>query len=345
MMLASSKPIAFKPARRFSKRATTLAAVVVTVLLFGALPYFAGTYAVSLLRDALILSLLAIGLDFLWGKTGILSFGHAAFFGAGAYGVAVVTTKAGLDPAIAAWAGMAVGIGIAVVVSLVVGYFLIFGGVRGPYFTIVTLAMAVITDHIVVGWSNVTGGNAGLIGVLPLHFPGMGGASPLSEIGQYWLILGTVSSVAAALWWLCRGRYGQVLQAIQDNELRAQALGHNTSAQLLVVFVGSAAVAALGGALYASTVGVVAPDVVGLVLSTQAVVWVAVGGRGTLVGPILATVLVIWLEQKVSSIDTRLWPLAMGGLFILAVFAIPDGILGRLSQWLERRGSGRRNAE
>jgi ABC-type branched-subunit amino acid transport system permease subunit len=316
---------------------TRLAAATGVVLLLGVLPLVAGSYAVSLLRDALIFSLLALALDFLWGKTGILSFGHAAFFGAGAYGVAVVSTKAGLDPAVAAWAGMAIGIGIAIAISAVVGYFLIFGGVRGPYFTIVTLALAVITDHIVVGASELTGGNAGLIGILPLRFPGGAGAAALSENGQYWFILGTVSAVVAVLWWLCRGRYGQVLQAIQDNELRARALGHDTCAQLLAAFIASAAIAALGGALYASTVGFVAPDLVGLLLSTQAVVWVAVGGRGTLVGPILATVVVIWLEQKVSSIDTKLWPLAIGGLFIVSVFALPDGILGRLSQWFGQR--------
>ncbi len=325
------------------KRASQAALIGVLVLL-AAMPAFTGVYAISMLRDALILSLLAIGLDFLWGKTGLLSFGHAAFFGAGAYGVAVVSTRAGLDPAIAPWLGLLAGIAIAVLVSWIVGYFLIFGGVRGPYFTIVTLALAVITDHIVVGWSTVTGGNAGLLGIPALPFPGVGGASPLPAIGQYWLILGASSGVAATLWWVCRGRYGQVLQAIQDNELRARALGHNTSAHLLGVFVVSAAIAALGGGLYASTVGFVAPDMVGLLLSTQAVVWVAVGGRGTLIGPIVATVVVIWLEQKVSSIDTKLWPLAMGGLFIASVFALPDGILGRLRQWQQRRARRRREA-
>jgi urea transport system permease protein len=309
--------------------------------LMAALPAVLGTYALTNIRDALIFSLLAVALDFLWGKTGILSFGHAAFFGAGAYGVGVVGTRLGLDPSIGPWIGLLAGIAIAVGVSLLVGYFLIFGGVRGPYFTIVTLALAVITDHIVVGWSEVTGGNAGLIGIPPLLFPQPGGAGPLSEAGQYWLVLAVVSAVTLALWLLCRGRYGQILQAIQDNELRARALGHDTSGHLLVVFVASAAIAALGGGLYGATVGFVAPDVVGLILSTQAVVWVAVGGRSTLIGPILATVLVIWLEQRVSSIDTSLWPLIIGALFIVSVFAFPDGILGRLKQWLARSDAQR----
>ena len=312
-----------------------MAGCAVVVLAF--LPVFASDYAVSALRDALAFSLLAVALDFLWGKTGLLSFGHAAFFGAGAYGVGAISVHGGLDPSIAAWVGLAVGLAIAAAVSLVVGYFLIFGGVRGPYFTIVTLALAVISGHVAVSWGDVTGGDAGLVGVLPLYFPGAAGAAALSSEGQYWLMLAVLVAVTSAVWWFCSGRYGQVLQAVQDNELRARALGHNTSAQLLGVFVMSAMIAALGGGLYGSAVGFVAPDSVGTILSVQAVVWVAIGGRGTLIGPILATVLVLWLEQKVSSIDTRIWPLFIGGLFIVCVFVFPDGILGRVKKLVARK--------
>lgn len=302
-----------------------------------AVPFVAGPYLISLVRDALIFALLTIALDVLWGKAGILSFGHAAFFGAGAYGVAVTTTRMGLEPALAAWIGLLVGITIAAIVSLVVGYFLIFGGVRGPYFTIVTLALAVITDHIVVGWSQVTGGNAGLLGVLPLYLPSANGMTPLAPLAQYWFVLCVIGAVAGFIWWLCNGRYGAFLLAIQDNELRAQALGHNTSLHLLVVFVVSAVIAATGGGLYAASVGFVAPDIAGLTLSTQVIVWVAIGGRGTLIGPIIATIVVIWLEQKVSSIDTKLWPLAIGALFILSVFVFPDGILAKIKNLFASR--------
>lgn len=319
---------------------TALALAVLLLLLFAA-PWLFSHYVVTQLRDALLFAMLALALDFLWGKTGTLSFGHAAFFGAGAYGVAVVSTRAGLDPAWAAWAGLAVGIAIAALVSLVVGYFLIYGGVRGPYFTIVTLALAVIADHIVVGWSEMTGGNAGLLGVAPLHFPLPGGWAPLGEVGQYGFIAGVVCLTALAIWAACRTRYGLVLTALQDNELRARALGHDTAFHLLLVFVLSAAIAALGGGMYAATVGFVAPDAIGLILSTQVIVWVAIGGRGTLVGPVLATLLVIWLEQRVSSINTKLWPLIIGALFILTVFVFPEGILGKLRTWAARARSVR----
>lgn len=336
--IPQSPAVPLPPPRRPQRRPVVLATAVGAVLLTALVPLAVGDYASATLRDALAFALLAVAVDLLWGKTGLLSFGHAAFFGAGAYGMGVVTVHAGLDPAVAAWAGLAAGIAIAALVSLVVGYFLIFGGVRGPYFTIVTLALAVISGHIIVGFGEVTGGDAGLIGVLPLHFPGSAGAAPLSGHGPFWLVLGVLAAVAIGVWWLCSGRYGRVLRAIQDNELRARALGYNTAAHLLGVFVGSAVVAALGGGLYGSTVGFVAPDVIGTILSVQAIVWVAIGGRGTLIGPIVATVLVIWLEQRISSIDTRIWPLVIGALFILCVFVFPDGILGRLKKLLAARG-------
>ncbi len=309
-----------------------------------AAPLMIGVYSVSLLRDAMLFALLALALDFLWGKTGVLSFGHAAFFGAGAYGAAIISTRYGLDPAIGSWLGLLAGIGIAALIALVVGYFLIFGGVRGSYFTIVTLALAVIADHIVVGWSDVTGGDAGLLGVPPLYFPSSSGMAPLSQIGLYWFIVTTVCVITIFHWWACRGRYGSILKSIEDNEQRAQALGHNTSLHLLIVFILSASLAAFGGALYASTVGVVAKDIVGLVLSTQVIIWVAIGGRGTLIGPIFATILVIWIEQEISSINVQLWPLFMGGLFILAVFAFPDGILKQTEKLFIRLRESRKNA-
>ena len=309
--------------------------IVMLVLVLGFVcvaPLVVGVYAASLLRDAMLFSLLALALDYLWGKTGVLSFGHATFFGAGAYGAAIISTKLGLDPVVGSWLGLVAGIAVAASIALVVGYFLIFGGVRGSYFTIVTLALAVISEHVIVGWSEVTGGDAGLLGIPPLFIPTPDGMVPLSAEALYWFVVGVVCVVAALLFWGCKGRYGSILKAIEDNELRAQALGHNTSLHLLMVFVGSAAIAALGGALYASSVGFVAKDVVGLILSTQVIIWVAIGGRGTLIGPILATIFILWLEQKVTSIDVRFWPLFMGGLFILTVFVFPDGILRKAGQ-------------
>jgi len=292
-------------------------------------PSWLDPYSLTVVRDALIFGLFALSLDFLWGKGGILSFGHAAFFGIGAYGTAIVAPL--MDGANAALVGGLASIGTAATVALLVGYFLIFGGVRGPYLTIVTLALSLVAQHIVIGWSEVTGGDAGLIGTPP---PGieMGGLAHVfvDPVEQHYLVVAISAATLLAIWTACRGHYGKILNAIQDNELRARSLGHNSSLQLLRVFVISAALAALAGSLYASISGFVAPDLIGLVLSTEVIVWVAVGGRGTLIGPFIGAFVVIRLQQEVSSIDTKLWPIVIGAFFVAMVFLMPQGLLPML---------------
>ena len=119
-----------------------------------------------------------------------------------------------------------------------------------------------------------------------------------------------------------------MLTAIQDNEVRAAALGHNAPLRLLVTFVLSAAIAGLAGALYVCMAGLVAPDLSGLLLSTEVIVWVAVGGRGTLLGPVLGAILPIQrAQQTISSFNPSLWPLLLGCVFVIIVFVLPDGIL------------------
>lgn len=293
-------------------------------------PLFTDLYSLTVVRDALIFGIFALSLDYLWGKTGILSFGHAAFFGLGAYGMAVTTVKLGVTGDFASLTGFAMGVGVAGLAAGIVGYFLFFGGVRGPYFTIVTLAITVIAHHIAVGWSSMTGGNAGLLGVPPVTVPWFGGSYAFFDVPLFYLVVGIATLALVTLWVVCRRRYGKILAAIQDNEHRARTLGHNTSLHLLVVFVISAMLAALSGALYVASTGFVAPDMVGLLLSTEVIIWVAIGGRGTLLGPFIGAFIVIRLQQEVSSYDTKLWPLVIGMFFIAMVFLFPDGILSLL---------------
>lgn len=330
------------PARGPARRLHAVASFVVMAVLL-AYPLALSPYQMDVARDALIFALLALSLDFLWGKAGILSFGQAAYFGIGAYAVAIVGPMIPNDNA--ALAGLAVGIGTAMLVAGIVGYFLIYGGVRGAYLTIVTLALTLIARNIATSWASVTGGEAGLIGAPPLGIA-IGGFSlvAIDSVSLYLLIATVLAAVLLAIWAACRGRYGRVLVAIQDDEAKARALGYDTSGHLLLVFVLSAAIAALAGGLYAAAAGYVAPDLVGLLLATQAIVHVALGGRGTLVGPVIATVLVIRLQQEVSSYSYALWPLMLGGFFIAMVFLFPNGLLPLFRRMLDavsgRRGRG-----
>jgi branched-chain amino acid transport system permease protein len=311
-----------------------------------AVPAAVDSYNLSTMRDALLFGVFALSLDFLWGKTGTMSFGHATFFGLGAYGTAVVTIKFGLDPVLSPWLGLVAGLALAGVVAGVVGYFLIFGEVRGPYFTIVTLALTLIAQQIAIGWSEVTGGDSGLIGVPPLSIELPGLSLTFVDTPFYYLVFALATAALLAMWFATRGRYGRILSAIQDNELRARSLGYNTSAHLLVVFAVSAMLAGLAGGVYVTGTGFVAPDMIGLLLSTEVIMWVAVGGRGTLIGSFIGTLLVTRLQQEVSSIDTKLWPLALGGFFIAMVFLFPDGVMSLVRgvrdlrlRWTRRRAA------
>ena len=318
--------------------------VAIVVALLALYPFAADVYSVSVLRDTLIFGLFALSLDLLWGKAGILSFGHAAFFGLGAYGTAIIAQLLS-DNHLSSLIGAAGGVALAAAVALCIGYFLIFGGVRGAYLTIVTLAVSLVAQQIAVGWASVTGGDAGLIGTPPPGFAlaGMSYAF-VDPAAQYWLVLGASALALAGLWLACRGQFGRVLAAIRDNELRARTLGYNTSLRLLLVLVISAGLAAFAGALYASLSGFVAPDLTGLFLSTEVIVWVAVGGRGTLVGPFVGAFVVIRLQQVVSSYSTKLWPLLIGLFFVAMVFLFPNGLLdlfGRLRSIARRQQKAR----
>lgn len=336
----TTRPAAAGEATR-GARPRTIAAFVLMALLL-AYPLTLSPYQMDVARDALIFALLALSLDFLWGKANVLSFGQAAYFGIGAYSVAIVGPLIPNDNA--ALIGLATGIAVATGVAGAVGYLLIYGGVRGAYLTIVTLALTLIARNIATSWSSFTGGEAGLIGAPP---PGLqiGGWSAVAtdSLTLYLLVAIVLAAALLIIWAACRGQYGRILVAIQDDEAKARSLGYDTSGHLLLVFVLSGALAALAGGLYASVSGYVAPDLVGLLLATQAIVHVALGGRGTLVGPVIATVLVIRLQQQVSSFSYALWPLLLGMFFIAMVFLFPNGLaplFRRITDTVFRKSGG-----
>ena len=306
---------------------TILFVLVLLMLCF--YPKWADVYALFVLRDIFIFGLFALAVDLLWGKTGLLSFGHATFFGIGAYGISIISTT--LDPAYGSIVGLLGGVGAAAAVAAIFGYFVLYGGVRGPVFAIATLALGLIAGHVTVSWAKVTGGDMGLVGVPSLGIELLGTRYALADpLVQYYFSLATVATAFIILWAVCRGHYGRVLNAIQDNELRAKGLGYNTNWHLLVVLVLSASLAALAGSLYSGMQNYAGLDLVGLILSTEVLVWVAVGGRGTLFGPLIGVFVVMQLRSEISSIDHRLWPVVLGVFFIGAVFLFPRGLLSLL---------------
>jgi ABC-type branched-subunit amino acid transport system permease subunit len=294
-------------------------AVVVAALA----PLFAGPWLLSTIRDALVMGILALSYDVLWGRAGVLTLGHTAFLGLGAYGFAVATVQFGQAPLV----GLALGVLCAAGVATLIGYFLLFAGVRLHFFAIISLAVLIVAQQIAVSWQSVTGGDTGILGIPGLSLRLGNHAFDLSDPRASWYIVAGVLLAATSLVWLvCRSQYGKVLDAIATNEWRAKACGYHTSLHLLIVFVASAMLAAIGGALMAACSGVVAPDVFSPLLATEVILWVAIGGRGRIGGPVVAAVVLTLLKQAVSSYSTDGWPLMLGALFLACVLYMPSGL-------------------
>ena len=320
--MSAEKQITVRTAKRARVLPSTVIAIVMLVAL-AVMPAFVGGYTLSNYRDIILLGLFALSLDIFWGRTGILSFGHATFFGLGAYGMAIASTRFGIDPQWVSLVGLLVGVGLAAFVAAAVGYFILYGGVRGAYFTIVTLALTIIANQIAIGWSSVTGGDSWLIGVPPFSVLGL---SFGGTIVSYYLALAILAICLLGSLRLMHGRLGLVLAAVQDNELKVRTLGYRTQFILLVTFVGSGAMAGLAGAIYVTGTGFVAPDMIALLLSTEVVIWVAVGGSGTLTGAVIGTFVVWQFQQKISSYSVEAWPIFIGSFFILLVLVFPKGL-------------------
>lgn len=336
--LGNACRLLFAQPRLADRERLGIAVALVLLFVLVAVPMASSEYRTAQLRDALLLAVLALSLDYLWGRSHTLVLGHALFFGIGAYGMAVATTKLGWSSG----AGILLGIAASMVVAVASGYFLLFAGVRLHFFAVLTMAMSLIATQIAVSWSSVTGGDVGILGIPPIEFS-LGALAYSSAEGAqgYYGALVVAFGVLVVLWLACRGPYGKVLEAIGSNETRARTLGFNTSLHLLVAFTVSSGLAALAGSLFAASAGVVAPDLLGPIVSTEVLVWVAIGGRGTLVGPLIATLLVTQVSHAVSSYSTSLWPLILGALFLLIVFGLPDGLasLTRRIPSLFKRGT------
>ena len=311
------------PLQRPRVRFFTFVALVALVAIY---PTWSSYYGLTVVRDGLVLGILALSLGFLWGKAGLPSFGHAAFFGLGGYTYGLATQH--LDPAFGPIVGIVGAVAVGALVGLVLGVFLLRAGVRGALFLIVTVALAQISHQVAISWSSVTGGDGGLIGIPPLGFGILGHEFVLFGImGQYYLVLAVAVVLFGVLWWVCGRRYGRLLAAIASDERRAETLGINAPLMLTSALTVSTAIAALAGALYVSMAGFMVPDLIGLLLSVEVVMWVLVGSRGSLIGPFIGTFVVWRLSQEISSFEPRLWPLFIGAFFVAMVFVFPGGLM------------------
>jgi branched-chain amino acid transport system permease protein len=298
--------------------------VAAVVCFFVALPFLVPYKALA--AQILIYGLFALGFNLLYGYTGLLSFGHAAYFGLGAYGTGIALAKLGVG---SVWGGLAAGLLLAIAGGAVIGFLCLRR--RGIYFAMLTLAFAQLLYFIGFHLADWTGGDDGLRGI-PARAVGLAGFSLSLEtpLGFYAFTLLLVGLAVAGLKRILDSPFGAVLQAIRENGDRAAACGYDVDRIKLLSFVFSAAFAGLAGALDALRLTVVPIESLYWTTSGQVVMMTLLGGAGTFFGPFVGAATFLILEDRLSVV-TESWPLAIGLLFMAFVLFLPRGIWGSLT--------------
>ena len=302
-----------------------VAAVVLFLIVFPwVLPYEA------LAVNILLFGLYAMGLNLLFGYTGLLSFGHAAFLGAGSYGTGIVMVHYGWP-----WyAAILLGVALVIFFGVIMGYLAIRS--RGVYFSMVTLALAQCIYYIFYKAEKLTGGENGLRGVKvePISLAGYQ-LDFLNPTTKYYIIL---AFVAAALWFVSRilgSPFGAVIETVRENEKRSAACGYDVARTKLLAFVLSAMICGLAGSLRALHLSIVPIDALHYLTSGQAVMMCLLGGMGTFFGPFVDTATFLLIEDLATNV-TRYWQFVVGVVFIIFVLFFPRGIWGSLLHWSRR---------
>ncbi len=356
---ARSGPRQVRRSRLVPLWAMVLGALVLALI--GTSPEYAGTdsYIVGLIGKFLCFAIFALAIDLIWGFTGILSLGQAVYFGIGAYFVAlsmklnytlVNATRYGSNiPDFMEWNGLTevpafmtplLSTPVAVACALLIPTLLafIFGVITfkrhiyGVYCAVITLAESLILQDFIIEYQAYTGGFNGIT-----DYGNLRGAPFL------WVIVAVTVVCFVGARMLTHSRIGTVLKSIRDNDVRAEFMGYNVANYRIFVFCISAFMSALAGAMYAAWVGIVSFLDTGPMLSVEAVIWTAVGGRATIIGPFIGAFLIRGLEFMLSgSWFAEYWQIFMGALFIAVVLWIPDGIVGTIGAWVRKRQAGTR---
>jgi branched-chain amino acid transport system permease protein len=287
------------------------------VLLLAVGPLLFGTYLLNVLIQAFFFSIVAVTVDVLWGYTGYLTFGQSAFFGIGAYAAGLVFTHGGFSTAYVVLA-LGAAIGVTAAVAGLLGWLSFYRGASPFFATVMSLVMPIVLTQLLLSGGEWTGSSSGLTGYETFD---------LSLQAWYWIAGGALLVIAALAWCFVRSDGGRVLAAIRDNESRCSYLGINTSRVKIILLVATAIVAGLAGFGYGAFSGVVAPELTGFVLGTQLIIWVALGGRGTLWGPVVGALLINVGTSYLSSSMPFAWQLILGAAFVTVIVLLPQGLV------------------
>ncbi|QCQ21993.1 urea ABC transporter permease subunit UrtC [Desulfoglaeba alkanexedens ALDC] len=319
------------------------------------LPLVLSDFRLNLLGKFLSFAIVAIGIDLIWGYTGILSLGHGVFFSLGAYAMGMYLKLqseslpdfmmwSGLTelpwfwkPFSHAWFALPMAVLAPVVLAVIIGIPTFTARIKGPYFAILTQALALVFSILFIGQQPYTGGTNGITNFQDVF--GYSLSEPSTMRGLYIVTAIILMLVFLFAKWLVSTQMGRIFIAIRDGENRLRFLGYNTTLFKVAVFSLSACLAGLAGALYVPQVGIISPSMMGILPSVEMAIWVAVGGRGNLAGAVLGTLAVNFAKTYLSETFPDSWLYFQGALFVAVVLLFPQGIIGLLDRF--RSGHGR----
>lgn len=330
----------------FPKKLAIIGSIV--LLVFIIFPFMVGSFQLSLMSKLLLFGTLAVTLDLVWGFTGILSFAHGIFFTLGGYAAAYYlklnlsaakNTYGGELPDFMVWNGLKTLpwfiaplksfpiaflaiIGVPALFAYITGSFIFRSKVSGVYITIITLALSSALTTFFISQQAYTGGTNGITDVSKLSIFGI----VIPPLGLYFLILAYTVFVLVLSWWLTQSNFGLILRSINENENRIAFLGYDVAQYKIFVWTLSAALAGIAGGLFVPLNRFISPVYLAVAFGTQVVIWVAIGGRGTLIGPLVAAMLLGQVQNYADKV-TQDWNLIVGVLLLLVVLFIPNGLM------------------
>ncbi len=310
-----------------------IAGWVLAFLALAVLPPFYSSYWVTLVTQMLIFAILAMSLDVLLGYTGLSSFGHAAFFGAAAYVVAILSTRYKLGFLICFFGGIGLTTGISMIFGLLVAH------ATGVYFLIITLALGMTLWGLAFRWVGMTGGDNGISGIarpdlgLPLSLK-----DPLTFY-YFIFIFFLIALILMAI--LVRSPFGHSLKGVRESESRMRVLGYHTWLHKYLSYICSAAFGGYAGVLWAYFNGFTSPYDMDLTASIEIILMVILGGPGTLIGPALGACIIVFLKNFISAYTQR-WLLIVGTIYIFTILYAPQGLMNVIKDYLK---SGQKETE
>lgn len=319
--------------------------ITVIFLFLAAVPFFMSSFRMNMFGKYMCFALIAIGIDMIWGYAGILSLGHGVYFGLGAYCMAMhlkLEASGGALPDFMAWSAMeklplfwkpfestvftliAIVV-VPVAVAAIIGSLTFLNRIRGVYFCILSQALAYALATFMIGRQEYFGGSNGLTNFTTIF--GNSLQKPQTKIVLFYCTLAILIIAYVACRFLVSRRVGRVLIAVRDAENRARFTGYSPAVYKVFVYCLSAALAGIAGALYVPQVGIISPTDINISPSIEMVIWVAVGGKGTLVGPVIGALVVNFFKSLISEQFPAFWQFFMGGVFILVVLFLPGGLV------------------